>query len=129
MPCSFITRNGDGGHFKVETAFMNDAEKPDSLIETVAAEHGPYGYSVQRRQLIQDEVFEAVVLRRHASSGLASCDHPHRDRERNVSTALELRSSVDNKAFHFLSSRLEQRRHEVLNRSGDVHQASIIFIG
>jgi hypothetical protein len=122
---------GNGGriHFEVKPIFMNDAEKHGSSIEPVAAEHGSTRHMVKIGQLIQDEVFETVVLWRHASSGFASCYHPHRDRERDVSTALELRSSFDDKVFHLQPLRLGQRRHEILDRSGDLHQARIILIG
>ena len=88
-------------HFEVKTAFMNDRKKRGALIEPEAAEHGSTGHMVKIGQLIQDEVFEPIVLSRHASSGFASGDHPHGDREGDAISALKLRSSVEDQAFDF----------------------------
>jgi len=77
----FVIRCSSRRDFEIQVASMEDAEKLGFLIETVAAEHGARGKSAQIGQLIHDEVFEAVMLRRHSSSGHARRNHPHCDRQ------------------------------------------------
>jgi hypothetical protein len=41
---------------------MDDAEKDGSMIESVTTEHGPASQTTKSGQLIQDKIFETVIL-------------------------------------------------------------------
>jgi hypothetical protein len=67
------------GHLKVEAAFMDDAEEDSTVREPIASKHRTGGDATQIRELIQDEIFEAVARRRHPSSRSPRRDHSDGD--------------------------------------------------
>jgi hypothetical protein len=62
-----VARCGDSIGLEVESASVDDAEEGFALIQPVSAEHRSVCQAWQPAELIQHEVSEPVMLRRHGS--------------------------------------------------------------
>ena len=52
---------------EIEPALLDDAEEHPTTVQPISAEHGAASQTLKIAELIQHEVLESVVLRRHGS--------------------------------------------------------------